>query len=718
MKVALNHRLARLLPALTVLALGLSLAVATWLAVARSDEQAQAREQERQFTQISYEVSSRTTQALNVLSGLQGLFIASDEVTREDFHAYAQALEIERGMLGLQAVQFARLVTLAELPAFEARVRQDSSLVPGGYPDFRVAPPGQRPFYVVTEYNEPMQGNERAFGFDTADGPIRLAVLEAARDSGQARASAPFSLVQSAGAVGVAMRAPIYRHHRPVGTVEQRRDAYLGQVSVVFLVDRLLGLGLGNHLGPGTEVQLHDLGPVTEAQNPTGEGALLGRYGNLPQPSFWHTPFDTSQTLPVAGRFWEIRMRALPLSPYLQPKALTAGGLVMALTLLTLAVIGRMQAQRDHARALARALRENLTQSEARAAALIDATLTGIVTLDPRGVVRTANRAASELFGHGGVDLEGLPFSVLVPEVSVQALKVGTTHSIAGVTASGQPLPLAMSVGEVMSGNERLLLASFHDMSAQKRTEEQQRLFAEAMDATVRQRTAELTRANAELEAFAYTVAHDLRAPARHVEGFARVIEERHGNQLDASGHKYLQRILRAAAGMGQLIDDLLAFSQLGHGALPKQEVELEPLVQRCRDALEPEMEGRRVEWRVEPLPMVRADPDLLRQAVFNLLDNALKYTAGSDPAVIGVRADTTTPGEVRICISDNGVGFDMRYAHRLFKVFSRLHHADEFGGTGVGLASVQRILERHGGRVWAHGTPGQGAEFWFALPT
>ncbi len=706
----------RRLPVLGVLLLGALLAMLTWLAVARADLQVLELEHDRRFSQIAYDVESRTIQARNVLRGLQGLFIASDEVSRLDFHQYAQALEIEEGTLGLQAIQFARLVPHGQRDAFEARVRADTSLAPGGYPQFSIRPDGTRSFYVATEYNEPMPGNESAFGFDTAYGPVRMAVLAAARDTGEARASAPFNLVQGS-QVGVVLRAPIYRNGAATNTLQQRRDAYLGQVSVVFIVDTLLGAALSNHLGPDTQVTLTDMGSAADGNAPPEADSLLGRYGQLPDRSLWRTSLDASQTLIVAGRFWQVRMQSHPPTPYLEVKALTAGALVFALTLLALVMASRVLGQRDRAQALASGLRETLVQSEARAAALLEATLTGIITLDSTDRIRSANPAATALFGYSEAQLEGMAFAELVPGLRPDVLRAGTTQDVTVITRDQRSLPVAMSLGEVRHGNEYLLLASFHDMTAQKRLEEQQRAFAQAMDDTVRERTAELTRVNRELEAFAYSVAHDLRAPARHVHGFARVIEQRHGAQLDATALNYLGRIQRASADMGRLIDGMLAFAQLGNHALLLTDVDLGALVQRTQAALEPELEGRNVQWEIGPLPTVRADQSLMTQVISNLLGNAVKYSARSNPAVIQVFADASVPGEHRICVADNGIGIDMRHASRLFQVFSRLHHADEFDGTGIGLATVHRILERHGGRVWVESEPGQGARFWFALP-
>lgn len=705
----------RHMPVAGLLLLGAVLAVGTWVGVAEAELAALETAHERRFSQITYEVESRTLQARNVLRGVQGLFEASDDVSRKDFHLYARALEPEQGTLGLQAVQYSPLVTREQRAAFEARVRADTSLQPGGYPGFAIKPATDAAFTLPIEYNEPMQGNEAAFGLDTASTPVLTQVMQAARDSGEVRASQPFRLAQGSSG-GVVMRAPIYRRNAQRNTLQGRRAAYVGQVSVVFVVDTLLSTALGNHLGVGTQVILTDIGAASADGTDTG-ALLLGQYGQLPPPSWWRLSLDTSQTLIVSGRFWQIRLLAQPVNPFFGVTALTAGALVLALALLAATLAGRVLSQRDRAQALASGLRRTLHRTEARAAALLEAAPTGIITLDASGRVRSANPAAARLFGYPRAQMDGISFPVLVPGLDVATLQAGTVRDVSAVGRDLSLLPLSMSIASLDSGGDNLLLASFHDLTAQRRLDEQQRAFAQAMDDTVRERTAELMRVNQELEAFAYSVAHDLRAPARHVQGFARVIEQRQGGQLDTDSRNYLGRIARAAADMGRLIDGLLSFSQLGHHTLQPVEVDLGALTRRCQAALEPELEGRQVQWRIGDLPTVRADQTLMARVMANLLGNAVKYSARSDPSVIEVFADAGTPGEHRICVADNGIGIDMRHASRLFKVFSRLHHADEFEGTGVGLAMVQRIIARHGGRVWVESEPGRGARFWFALP-
>jgi light-regulated signal transduction histidine kinase (bacteriophytochrome) len=228
--------------------------------------------------------------------------------------------------------------------------------------------------------------------------------------------------------------------------------------------------------------------------------------------------------------------------------------------------------------------------------------------------------------------------------------------------------------------------------------------------------TNRLVEINKELESFSYSISHDLRAPFRHVVGFAELLNDRAGKGLDDTSRHYLQSITEAALSAGQLVDDLLNFSQLGRAGLKFSRVDMNKLIAEVRRSMEPELEGRSIEWRIGPLPNAWADPAMIRQVLQNLLHNALKYSAGRTPAVITVEGEERD-GAAAYTVSDNGVGFDTAYAHKLFGVFQRLHRSEEFEGTGIGLALVKRVIDRHGGTITADSAVDRGAAFTFTLP-
>jgi light-regulated signal transduction histidine kinase (bacteriophytochrome) len=244
---------------------------------------------------------------------------------------------------------------------------------------------------------------------------------------------------------------------------------------------------------------------------------------------------------------------------------------------------------------------------------------------------------------------------------------------------------------------------------------EQIRILNQDLERRVADRTSELAAAYQELEAFTYSVSHDLRAPLRHVTGFAQMLAEETGGQLSPTARDYLERIQQRAVQMGAMVDDLLKLARLGRQPLHPRLTPLTEIVGAVIAELESEVAGRLVEWQVRELPVVACDAGLLGVVFTNLLSNAVKYTRPRAPAVIEV-GETTRDGERAFFVKDNGVGFEMKYADRLFGVFQRLHRKEEFEGTGVGLATVQRIIHKHGGRIWAEATPDRGASFYFTL--
>jgi len=256
-----------------------------------------------------------------------------------------------------------------------------------------------------------------------------------------------------------------------------------------------------------------------------------------------------------------------------------------------------------------------------------------------------------------------------------------------------------------------LIYAAARDVTEAKRDGEKLKRLNTELDARARK----LEETNRELEAFTSSVAHDLRAPLRHVDGFSRILEEEYGPNLSAEGRQLVGRVRRATQHMGELVDDLLNLSRVSRRELAPLVTDLNPLVRDVIAGLQSACQGRRVEFRVGALPFAECDPGLMRQVFANLLANAVKFTRPRDPAIIEVgQADYA--GERTIFVRDNGVGFSMKYADKLFGVFQRLHRAEDFEGTGVGLVTVQRIVQKHNGRIWAAAEVDRGATFYFTL--
>jgi PAS domain S-box-containing protein len=360
-------------------------------------------------------------------------------------------------------------------------------------------------------------------------------------------------------------------------------------------------------------------------------------------------------------------------------------------------------------------------------ASLLNLTHDTIFVRDMTGVVQYWNRGAQELYGWTAEEAIGKRSHELlrtvypypVEQIRAELLASGRWEGeLEKARADGTPVVVASRWSLQRDGNGQplVVLETNNDITENKRREQEIRTLNEELG----KRSTELEGTNKELEAFAYSISHDLRAPLRHMFGFAELLQKSAASSLNEKSRRYLTMILDSAKRMGTLIDDLLGFSRISRAEAHKALVSLEQLVQEALGEVRQETEGRNIAWTVGPLPAWHCDRSMLRLVFVNLIANAVKFTGTRAQAEIeiGCLEPSKEQGtdQVVVFVRDNGVGFDMKYVNKLFGVFQRLHSTEAFEGTGIGLATVQRIVHRHGGRVWAEGQVDRGATFYFSI--
>ncbi|WP_190285676.1 CHASE domain-containing protein [Montanilutibacter psychrotolerans] len=670
-----------------------------------------------EFVVSSQDIAGRLQQRmLNcelVARGGGSLFASLARPTPTQWRAYATNMQIELRFPGMVGLGFAAYVPQSRLAGVQLDWRDS------GYGMLEVWPRGLRPVYGPILYLEPRtSGNAAVIGYDMYAEPARRAAMEAAMETGTARLTAPVGLVQNAASAPPALLlyVPIYRAGDLPMTVAARRESMQGWVYVPVQMTPFVRMALrGIHQAPVfriTDVTDGVTMPVYETS-----GARRSE-----SPAFFH-----HEVIEMYGRRWRMDFASPPLdraAPRLRSLQNTlALGLFAALLMYAIAwVLARTEAR---ALAIATRLTEDYRRSELRFRTAMQYSAIGKALLDGDGCIVEANQALGAIVAVSPSALVGVPFETLFEHgdgdnVSGETDENGVHRTTRRLhRGGGEPrdahltyAPLPGNIGQDIAG-----LVQVEDVTERLRAEARVHSLNRTLEARVALRTRELSLANYELETFAYSVSHDLRAPLRAIDGFSRVLAERYADRIDEDGRGYLGRVRRAAARMGELIDALLQMTRVSRSDVKPVSIDMSRLAEEVVDELRAGDPQHQPQVVIAPGMGVDGDAVLLRNLLGNLLGNAWKFTRGRSDARIEFGRQQVAGGW-EFFVRDNGAGFDQVFVDKLFRPFQRLHGEEEFTGHGIGLATVKRIVERHGGTIRAVGQVGEGAAFYFVLPT
>jgi PAS domain S-box-containing protein len=648
-----------------------------------------------------------------ILRGGVSLVASVDWPTAQQWGDYYRSLRIDEQFPSIAGLGFAPYLTSGQLPEFPLQLRDRGEGL------FVVRPAGIRREYAPILYLVPATPENRAAtGEDMYAEPRRQAAMRAAADAGEARMTASLG---TAGVAGQAqpmalLYAPVYMSQFPPGSIAERRDTLRGWVYAPIRLQTLVKVATLTLQQP-LRFRIHDITDGGEtllyADPAMGGGAA-------------HAPpaFTTTRDIRVYGRRWRLEFESRPLAGIEAEAAdLRATVLVgIACVLLLFGLVLALAMTEARATALAERLSESYRRSEQRFRKTMEYSAIGKALLNSHGNIVEANPALANILGTTQDALVGQALGEQFADADdplrtgqMQSMQDGVHRATKRLRRSDgevrhAQLTFAPVPGEV--GQDVVGLVQVEDVTERLRAEAQVRALNRTLEARVAVRTRELTHANEELESFAYSVSHDLRAPLRSIEGFSRLLREHYGEALDDTGRAYLDRVRNASARMDELIDAILKVSRIGRSELKPRTTDLSRLAEEIVAELREQDPRRQVDVRIEPGLLAWADPTLARNLLQNLFDNAWKFTAATTAPCIRLYRD-----DHALVVEDNGAGFDPNYANKLFRPFQRLHAQQEFAGHGIGLATVRRILERHGGSIRAEGRPGEGARFVFVLP-
>jgi PAS domain S-box-containing protein len=716
------RRLSRVWIAWLLLQAGVVATVIVTVLIVRDAQTTQNIAFENTADEIAGAIEARMRGYVDVVYAVRGLFARSNVVAPAEFDRFVASLELQRRYPGMQSIAFAPRVT-GERAAFERSVRAFG----GEYRNFSISPPGVRNEYFPIVYRVRFGGEGSPPAPDLFADPVRRAAINTARDSGALAALGPVPFISNPGRSAFFLFLPVYRDGDAVATVEARRAGFAGVVRAAFRVEELVAsVARGAHL-PTMRFALFDVGSggaddvarlLYDSSSGLAVGAGLDEFGRS----------GPARTLRFGAHAWRVVVEPPPEIGYqLWFGPLCAG---LAISLLLFALVLSLTRASERARALAELSVRKLRSTELRIAKteefssvmVLHAGLDGRLLKMPPTFCRLLAFSEADLLTRRIDDLIH-PQQGLAWKRQLRALTEGHIKSAdcekRCMCGDGGEIWLALSCALVSDDDNTPLhlLIYARDITVRIVADAELRRLHTNLERIVEQRTVQLQATNRELESFSYSVSHDLRASVRHISGFARMLDTQLPPTTGADARHHLGRIAAAATRMGELIDDLLFFARATRAELRLSSLDMNSAVQRALDELAPDLAGRHVQMRISVLPAVAADRGLLHQVWVNLLSNAIKYSAPSSEALIEIGSQIGAAGEQVFFVRDNGVGFDPSSAHRLFGVFQRLHTREEFEGTGIGLATVQRIVHRHGGRVWAEGAVGTGATFYFTLP-
>lgn len=705
--------------ALAVLLGSLFIVVAMWrTAYEREISAAQVRFVSRS-QQINDLLLERMINHELVARGGAALFATVARPSPRQWQSYVDGMNIGRRFPSMVGLGFSGYVSHSRLPALQMEWRE------AGYGMLEIVPRGHRSEYGPILYLEPKTPeNAAARGFDMYSEPVRQAAMRAALESGEPRLSGAVHLVQDGNmqTTALLLYLPVYRSGDIPATAAARRESMQGWVYSPFRMHRFVEDALDSTY-PGRSFRIYD---VTEG----GETLL---FTTTPDRSGEPPAFQHSIQLDHYGRRWRVEFDSAPLhvaAPRLSSLQNTLALGIFA-SLLMYAIAGILARTEARAQKIAARMTEDYRRSELRFRGAMHYSAIGKALLDSDGRIVEANPALGRIVGREPAELVGHRFDSLFEGDDGDTAAIAENidgalieHRVHRSTRrmhreGGLPRHAQLTYSSVPGnvGQDITGLVQVEDVTQRMRAEARVHALNRTLEARVGMRTRELSLANQELESFAYSVSHDLRAPLRSIDGFSRTLMERYSDRLDEAGQGYLTRVRKAAGRMGELIDALLKMSRVTRGELKSERLDFSRLATEVVEELRADDPGHRPELTIERDLVVEGDSALLRNLLYNLLGNAWKFTGERDHPRIEFGAARTDSGEIEYFVADNGAGFPQDYVGKLFRPFQRLHAQDQFAGHGIGLASVRRIVERHGGSIRAEGREGEGATFWFTLP-